>query len=116
MASLPNSVLISRKRRTISSSASFQLVRCQTRVPFVAGPFGYAPHGIKHTIRRVNPVEIFCYLGAEKSARHRMGRVALDLGRAPVPYRNQHSAGVGAIVRTGSMDNLLHRLQLYAMI
>ncbi len=64
-----------------------------------------AAHGIQHTTRRVDAVQILRYLGAQKPARDRMFRVALYLCCTTVLDRDQHSAGIGTIVRTGGMHH-----------
>ena len=38
-----------------------------------------------------------------------MVRIALDLGGASVLYVDQNGASVGTIMRTGGVNNLLHR-------
>ncbi len=57
---------------------------------------------------RVNAVEVLGYLGAQKSARDRMRRIALYARCAPILNRDQNAAGVRAIVRAGGMYNLFH--------
>ena len=64
------------------------------------------PHGIQHPIRRINPIQILRDLGAEKSPRHRMLRIALNFSGAPIFYRDQHPASIGTIVRTGGVDDV----------
>ena len=73
-----------------------------SRGPFRANP----PHGIQHPVRRIHPIQIFRHLRAQKSPRHRMLRITLNLRRPPILHRDQHSASVRAVVRTCGMDNL----------
>ena len=68
----------------------------------------HPPHGIKHPIGRVHPVQIFGHLGAQKSAGHRMRRIALNPRGTAIFHGDQNSASVRTIMRTGGMDNLLH--------
>ena len=42
-----------------------------------------------------------------------MRRIALNLRGPPVFHRDQHPAGIGAVVRTGGMDDILHRAMHY---
>src|SRR5271170_4156260 len=69
---------------------------------------GDSSHGIQHTIRRVHPVEILGYLGAQESASYGMGGIALNFGGAPVFHRNQYATRVWTIMRAGSVDDLFH--------
>ena len=41
-----------------------------------------------------------------------MRRITLDLCRSAIFNRDQHSAGIGAIVRANGMDDFLHNLQI----
>ena len=67
-------------------------------------------HRIEHAIRRVDPIEILRHFRAQKSPRHRMRRIALNLRRPPIFDCDQHSASIRAIVRTGGVNDLLgHR-------
>src|SRR4051812_34789625 len=66
-------------------------------------------HRIEQSIRRIDTVKIFCHFGAEKTARHRMPRIALDLYRLSIVYGDEHAAGVRTIMRTGSVDDSLGR-------
>src|SRR5581483_9743846 len=67
-----------------------------------------ATQRVEHPVRGIHPLQVLSDLGAQKSARHRMRRVTLDPGRAPVFDRDQHTAGVRAVVRAGGMDYALH--------
>ena len=75
---------------------------------------GLAAHGIEQAVRRVDALQILRDLAAEKSTRDRMRRVARDLDRAlgdPALGagqrfdRDQHAAGVGAVMRADRMNN-----------
>ena len=67
---------------------------------------GSAAHGVKQAIGRVDAIEIFRHLAAEKPARDRMIRVAGDLLRAAVGiHAHQHAAGVRAVVRADRVDH-----------
>ncbi len=67
-------------------------------------PFGngwLSTERVENPIRRVDAIKIFGYLAAQKTLRHRLGRIALDFDRASLlVYLHQHGAGVRAIVRT----------------
>ena len=39
-----------------------------------------------------------------------MSRIAFDFRRPPILYRNQRAAGIGTVVRAGSMNNFFHTL------
>ena len=54
-------------------------------------------------------IEILRDFGAKEAAGYRVRRVSLNLGGAAVLHGDENAAGVGAIVRTGSVDNALHR-------
>ena len=69
----------------------------------------HPPHGIKHPIRRIDPVKIFGHLGAQEAAGHRMRGVALNPRGTAIFHGDQDSAGVRTIVRTSGVHNLLHR-------
>jgi hypothetical protein len=66
------------------------------------------PHGIQHPIRRIHTIQILSHFRTQESARHRMIWIALDFGGAAIFHRDQHSASIGAIMRTRGMDNFLH--------
>src|ERR1700738_972404 len=68
----------------------------------------YSSHRVEDPIRRINSVKILRDFGAQKSARNRVRRIALDLYRPAAVHGNQHSACVRTIVRARGMDNLLH--------
>src|SRR5579864_7707306 len=68
----------------------------------------YPPYGIQNPIRRIHPIQILRDFCAKEATRHGMRRITLDLGRAAVLYGNQNSAGIRAVVRTGSVDYILH--------
>src|SRR5258706_87027 len=72
----------------------------------------YPPRRIQHSVRRIHPVQILRYLPAQKSPRHRMPRVPLNLRRPPVLDGDQYPASIGAIVRTRGMDNFFHNFNL----
>ncbi len=117
IASLPNSAMIFLKREVISSRASSHVMRCHScveralaRVPWPLRP--HSPHGIQNPVGRIHPIQILRHLGAQETTRYRMRRITLDFGRASVLHRNQNSAGIRAIVRTGGVDNLLHDLPI----
>jgi hypothetical protein len=58
-----------------------------------------ATHGIEHAIGRVHTIEIFRNLCAQKSASHRMRRIAAQFGRAPdIINSDQYSTRIGTIV------------------
>jgi hypothetical protein len=74
------------------------------------------PHRIQHPLRRIHAIQILRDFRAQKSARHRMVGVALNLRGSPIFDRDEHSASIGAIVRTRGMDNLLHDLFDYTVL
>ena len=121
MASLPNLAAMLRNRQTISSRASSQVMRWKALLrlcgaatlacpaerllrPFRSNP----PHRIQHAVRRVHAIQILRDLRAQKPARHRMRRITLNLGRAAVVDRDQDTASVRTIMRTGGVDNFFH--------
>jgi hypothetical protein len=71
---------------------------------------------IQNSIRRIDTIQVFGDFGAEKAPRDRMFRVALDSCSAPIFYGYQHTTGIGAVVGTGGMHNILHDQGLYISI
>ena len=65
-------------------------------------------HRIQHPVRGINTIEIFCDLGAQKSAGYGMCGVPLDIHRPSVIDGDQYTTSVRAVVRTRGMDYLLH--------
>ncbi len=80
--------------------------RALARVPLRRHP----PHGIQHAVRRVNPIQILCDLGAQEPARHRMRRIALNLDCATIFDGDQDTASIRTIMRTRGMDNFFHNV------
>src|SRR6202162_2423698 len=75
------------------------------RPPFCRNP----AHGIQHAVRRIHAVQVLRHFRTQKSACYRMPRIPLNLRGAATLYGDQHSASVGAVVRTRGMDHLLDR-------
>ncbi len=65
----------------------------------------HASHRVQHALRGIGALEVPCDLRAERSSRRRMVRRAPHLDRAAVLDRDQHRAGVGAIVRAGAAND-----------
>ena len=76
----------------------------------------YPPHRIQHSLRRINAVQVFGNLGAQKTTRNRMRGIALNLRRPPIFHRNQHTTSIRTVVRACSMDDVLHTPRLYGQI
>lgn len=72
-----------------------------------------SPHRIQHTIGRVHAIQILRYLGAEEPLGYGMCGIALNFCRLPIFYRDEHTAGVRTIVRTGGVNDFLHFARLY---
>src|SRR3954463_12090759 len=68
----------------------------------------YSPHGIKHPVGRVHAVQILGYLGTQKSPSYRMRGITLDPRSSVILDGNQNAARVRTVMRTRSVDNLLH--------
>jgi hypothetical protein len=71
--------------------------------------FGRDPlHGIENAVGRIDPIQILGHLRAQETSRYRVSGIALYACGSAVLHRDQHSAGVWTIVRTGGVDDLLH--------
>src|SRR6185503_3125765 len=112
MDSDPNSAATLRNFAAMVSSASSQEMRCHGCVGWTflsdTGPFGatrfigYSTRSGEYTRSR------YFATFAEEPACDRMCWIALDFGRAALFNRDQHSAGVGTVMRTGSMNYFFH--------
>ena len=58
-----------------------------------------------HTQRRVNALKVLGYFAAEKTARYRMVGVAINADGTSIQNGDYDRAGIGTIVRAGSVDN-----------
>ena len=74
---------------------------------------GYATHGVEHTIRRIDAVEILRYLGAKESLGNGVLRIALYLCRPAVVDGDEHSTGIRTVVRAGGVDYGFHGKTLW---
>src|SRR5271155_4491749 len=63
---------------------------------------------IQNPVGRIHAIQVLSHLGAQETTRGRMRRITLNFGRAAVLNGNQNSASIWAIVRTGSVNDLLH--------
>ena len=71
-----------------------------------AGPFGPdAAQRMEQALRAVHALDVVIDLGAQPAAGERMVRVALQGDGATVLDADPPGAGVGTVVRTGSLDN-----------
>ena len=64
-----------------------------------------AAHRVQHAVGAVGALEVSRDLGAQHALRGRVIRIAPHLGRNAILHRDQHGAGVRAIVRAGAMDD-----------
>ena len=65
-----------------------------------------APHRVQHPVGAVGLVDVVVHLHAQPAAGERMLGVAPHLHRAPVADRDQHRAGIRAIMRARAADGL----------
>ena len=72
-------------------------------------PLPLAPDALQrmqHALGVVGALGVARDLGAQRAVRRRMGRIALHLHGPAVLHRDQHRAGVGAVVRAGGANEL----------
>jgi hypothetical protein len=60
---------------------------------------------MEEPVRMIRALDVSIDLGAEKSLRERMLRVAGDACGASILDRNEHGAGVGTVVRTRAAND-----------
>ena len=63
--------------------------------------------GVQQPVGVIRALEVAGDLRAEEAARERMVRIAGDADRAAVLDRDEHRAGVGAVVRTGAAHDAI---------
>src|SRR5262249_36260332 len=62
-------------------------------------------HRVENPIRRIYAVDVLRHLRAQKSARHGMSGVSLNLRGSPVFHGDKHAAGIRAVMRTSGMND-----------
>src|SRR5580692_4392915 len=73
----------------------------------------YSPQRIQNPVWGIYPIQILGHLRTQETTRHGMRGITNDFGRTVVLHSNQNAAGVRAIVRTGGVDDLLHKPSNY---
>jgi hypothetical protein len=57
---------------------------------------------MEDAVRAVDPFFVVFDFDAKTATRERVVRITADAYHTPIPYRGQHGAGIGTIVRTGA--------------
>ncbi len=85
------------------SMASSQVMRVNCAVALGTD----ALHRILQPVGMVDAFQVACDLLAEKAARERMVRIAAQVDGPAILDRDDHAAGIGAIVRADGADRLV---------